>query len=141
MQESARIEKQTTAEVEKSNAAKCKAEQIAYKLEQEKMHKEAKSVVAERLAQLAIESKEQAIRDAKDIKDKIIESGEEMISFEEKIINDRVTLEARRQVALEKFEAVTKLRRELQLSEFNFENSAINEMESNENEVRDSCCD
>ena len=64
-----------------------------------------------------------------------------MISFEEKIINDRVTLEARRQVALEKFEAVTKLRRELQLSEFNFENSAINGMESNENEVRDSCCD
>lgn len=141
VQESARIEKQTTAEVEKANAAKCKAEQIANKLEQEKMHKEAKSVIAERLAQLAIESKEQAIRDAKDIKEKIIESGEEMISFEEKIINDRATLEARRQVALEKFEAVTKLRRELQLSEFNFENSAINEMESNENEVRDSCCD
>jgi len=141
VQESARIEKQTTAEVEKSNAAKCKAEQIANKLEQEKIHKEAKSVIAERLAQLAIESKEQAIRDAKDIKEKIIESGEEMISFEEKIINDRVTLEARRQVALVKFEAVTKLRRELQLSEFNFENSAINEMESNENEVRDSCCD
>merc|ERR1719296_322399 len=67
VRESARIEKETTAKVTKANNEKLEAEAIAKKLEQEKMHKEAKSLVAGRLAQLAVESKEKAIRDAKSL--------------------------------------------------------------------------
>lgn len=142
VQESSRIEKDTTAKVEKSHLEKCKTEEIAKKLDEEKMHKEARALVSERLAQLAIESREKAIMDTKEMKSKIEQSGENIKQVQEKIVNDRTQLETRKKIALERLHAVTNLRRELQMSEnIAVENSGGNVLDSSDIETRDVCVD
>jgi len=116
VQESAKIEKEATAKVEKTNAEKMKAEEIARKLDDDKMHKEAKALVAEKLARMAVESKEKTINDAKKVENKIEKSGDRRKELEESLLNDRAQLKERKRIVLERLDTVTKLRRELQMS-------------------------
>lgn len=110
VQEVATIEKEITEKVEKASAEKCKAEEIARKLDEYKIKVEARALIAERLALLAVESKEKVIRDAREVKEKFEKSGYNIIVAEKKLQSDRAQLEERKKITLERLAAVTKLR-------------------------------